>query len=190
MGFGAAVKESTGPLRVSCASEERALHSSRSGVHRAKWIQKGILSASAAALLLSACGKATLELGNFAPYVQKFEDESRRFGPQVRVVDLSIRFGELDPGFTGLCRRRFAETPTIIVEPKAWEKASEWTRESLMFHELGHCILNENHREAMMPAREAQGVMPVSLMNPIVVAGAVYRKNRDYYLDELFTHGS
>ena len=45
---------------------------------------------------------------------------------------------------------------------------------------------------AMTPAtaREAQGVMPVSLMNPIVVAGAVYRKNRDYYLDELFAHGS
>lgn len=152
------------------------------------FISIGCLFALVASLW--SCGRPTLELGAFAPYVRKFEEESARFGKPVKVEDLVIRFGALDAGLTGLCRRRFAATPAIILEEQSWLDSTELTRESLMFHELGHCVLNEEHRREMIPSILPDVLIPASLMNPTVVAGEIYLQNRDYYLGELFSRGA
>jgi hypothetical protein len=134
---------------------------------------------------VTACGKApVLEVdAELAPYVSQFEDESRAAGNAVRVNDLIARFGELDnPKSNGICEIESGETPRIIISRVKWNRMSAQKREGLMFHELGHCVLNREHN----PAVTENGV-PTSLMNPYSIDSYTYSEYRKYYLQELFT---
>lgn len=129
------------------------------------------------------------------PYVQRFRDEMGKRGPIPATNNLIIRFG-LTRGSDacGECALESGKTPRITLSPDAycWRNASDYERECLVFHELGHCLLNRSHRTGRFPNNAY-----VSLMNPddrAVYATCVYpigndvcdkRPRRDYYLDEL-----
>jgi hypothetical protein len=55
--------------------------------------------------------------------------------------------------------------------------------EEVLFHEMGHCVLEETHR----PALDSNG-NPTSIMNPDAYGGPFYEDNRSTLLDELFDH--
>lgn len=66
-----------------------------------------------------------------------------RYEASLRDIDLpptiDIEFKNLSPN-VGKC-----EMGVIYLDPVYWENASDNVRESLMFHELGHCMLRQIH---------------------------------------------
>ncbi len=135
---------------------------------------------------LSACGKKereqVVDVGDFAPYVQRFEQLSADYGEPVKVTDLIMKFGVLaNPLERGVCEVAPETTPTVTISPAVWNRIDEAEREELVFHELGHCVLRRKH----VAERDDTGV-PVSLMNPIKIDGQLYEMYSRYYLEELF----
>lgn len=129
------------------------------------------------------------------PYVQRFRDETHKRGQTPATDNLIIAFGATQSGDAcGQCVLESGKTPRITLSTDAycWQGASDNERECLVFHELGHCLLNRAHRTDRFPNNAY-----VSLMNPDdvgVYATCHYpigkddcdkRPRRDYYLDEL-----
>lgn len=66
----------------------------------------------------------------------------------------------------------------IAVYRPVWVKASHTKREMIIFHELGHCVLNREHSSTTDKP---------SLMAESLISVRAYRENREYYLRELFS---
>ena len=82
------------------------------------------------------------------------------------------------------------KTISISSNPQCWENSTQF--ETLVFHEMGHCILGRDHDTARLPNGAPKSIMypnDITIYSPCVyVLGDscdhVYR--RAYYLDELF----
>lgn len=138
------------------------------------------------ALSLVSCGKPTLDTGQFQSYVDKFQTEAARFGHPITVNDLVILFDHLTGEEFGLCETGAGMTPTIHLDEPGWNQADDATRESLLFHELGHCVLGQSHRNDTAAVDGSSGAIPTSIMNATIVDGDTYEAHRDYYLREYF----
>ena len=138
-------------------------------------------------LTLAACGQPTHEVRGFDRYVQKFAEESARHRRGVSTDDLIVRFDQLEAGRSGLCRRGFGTTPTVMLDAAYWNTTAEPGREALIFHELGHCLLDQEHRNGKRSFDDDPDPVPVSIMNSTVLESEVYTKHREDYLNELFT---
>lgn len=106
----------------------------------------------------------------FEPYVSEFE---WFYGKKVKS---GISFADLDDDSVGMC---YYVTGNIEIDRDYWETQDEFGKEELIFHELGHCVLNKGHNEHKM------GECPASIMYPNLVPGC-YKQHREYYLAELF----
>jgi hypothetical protein len=130
------------------------------------------------------------------PYVQAFRDIAQQRGQAIPSDNLIIAFGATQrQDACGECTRAAGKTPRIVLKADdlCWKNASQQEREALIFHELGHCLLNRDHRADRFP----NGIY-VSLMNaddvgiyatcryPIGNDACDKRPRRTYYLDELF----
>ncbi|SFE60721.1 hypothetical protein [Spirosoma endophyticum] len=130
------------------------------------------------------------------PFIQVFRDEAQKRNNAVSTTNLIITFGTTQSGdVCGQCLLQSGKTPRITLNNDAfcWQQASQYERECLIFHELGHCLLKREHKINRFP----HGAF-VSLMNPDnvdVYATCRYpiggdecdkRPRRDYYIDELF----
>lgn len=73
--------------------------------------------------------------------------------------------------------------PNVQISQTCWDLFSAEHRETLMFHELGHALLDRPHFDPQLPVGS-----PVSMMNSN--SSRVYNKftrfKREYYVDELF----
>ena len=86
-------------------------------------------------------------------------------------------------GVLGVCVRSDEAPNRVAVDQEAWSVASQAFRELIVFHELGHCVLNREHLDD-----EVNGVC-VSIMNSGLVGCELSLENeaiRSAYLDELF----
>ena len=135
------------------------------------------------ATLTVACGKPqVLELGQFSPYVQSFVNESTKSGHPLAVNDLIVKFGPMRSKYERAnCSITEGQTPVITVNETTWNQITEADRESMMFHELGHCVLLREHRADV----DNTGV-PVSMMNPYALNTYIYESRRTVYIKELF----
>lgn len=133
--------------------------------------------------LAQGCGREqTLDVGEFAPYVERFEEASRVNGTPLEVTDLVIRFGEMQTRTErGACEIADNATPVIMLREDTWALMDEAEREELLFHEMGHCVLRRTHKSEL----NGKG-LPGSIMNPYLIRGHIYQKNQSYYLRELF----
>ncbi|MDB5242116.1 MAG: hypothetical protein JWP57_2741 [Spirosoma sp.] len=129
------------------------------------------------------------------PYVQHFRDEFKKRGQTPTTNNLIITFGATQGSdVCGQCLLESGKTPRIIINTNGvcWRDANGYERECLVFHELGHCLLNRGHRNSRFPNNAY-----VSLMNtndwdifgpctyPVGNDECDKRPRRDYYLDEL-----
>ena len=137
----------------------------------------------AATFILSACGRAPVrDTGEFTPFVEGFERESISQGNAVKIQDLVMKCGAMDqPSQRALCVKTPEQPNTILVNCPAWKSMTDQEKESLVFHELGHCSLNRHHLSTITD----QGI-PKSVMNPYMMEVETYSANRTYYLAELF----
>jgi hypothetical protein len=133
-------------------------------------------------IIISACGR-TRELGEYSAYVEAFENEGRAHGQSISAGSLVIMDSdELPSRVHARCHTGFLQTPTILVNKAVWPGLSENTREAVMFHELGHCVLGRNHKDDV----DEKGTK-ISLMHTFTPIGNTYASNREHFLTELFT---
>jgi hypothetical protein len=153
-----------------------------------KWVLTSVACATLA--LLSACGRpakhaASLDVAGFESYVTAFEAAAAQQGALLHVVDLTIRFGQVDAdgetGGRGVCESAAGETPVITISQAAWNASSDAEKEELVFHEMGHCVLHKTHEAGI----NSDGI-PASLMNPTKIDGSIYSQFKAYYLAKLF----
>lgn len=136
-------------------------------------------------LSLTACGRKdqVLELNEFSNYVTEFEAVSNDVGQPVKVDNLVIKFGDLaNSQHRGLCEINGTDTPTVTIDYDAWQSMDEDKRESVVFHELGHCVLRRIHKGGM----DTDGD-PISMMYPYTLDSSVYVQKEEAYHNELFS---
>ena len=121
-------------------------------------------------------------------YVDRFVEEAYKRGVEVDISQLGISVREdiYPVQAAGACHFFSAsEHPHIYIDTTSlnWQH-SDYTREMLVFHELGHCLLNREHKEDLLEngnyaslMRSDKGVLYGSRLNSY---------KRAYYLDELF----
>lgn len=127
----------------------------------------------------------------FQPYLNNFIEAGKTFGLDYSDRGVSINFADsLDGSAVGICEASLKGNKVFILK-SFWYRANitEWDRESLIFHELAHCILNRySHNNTMVGTSTTPSYnIPMSLLNTYLVSGYMYSKNRAVYLRELFT---
>ena len=144
-----------------------------------------IVAISIASLMLMSCGRQPVRKfdSGLDEYVNRFETIGK-----MHVMDLEAKFGTIpnDPNdqykIVGLCTRYEGDpVPHIIIDTAFWNTALDRQREELMFHEMGHCVLNREHRNDV-----GKDGCPMSIMNWETVSVVCLEKYTQYYYDELF----
>ncbi len=154
---------------------------------------------------LVSCGRGlkapVADRGEFDTYFQRFEKYSTDFGRATAGDDtLTITFSKLAEEEAGRCQWNFFSGRHVFIDPLAWKFMDDGTREALILHELGHCLLRRDHVEGMAHIAlqsnnssdsgnekvENEFLGPKSLMNPSALPSSTYFRNQPYYLKELF----
>lgn len=157
-----------------------------------RWIMRLALWSIVFAMLFNGC--TTINLINerlnelmyvdsqFKPYVRSFVQEANKRRVHVDVSQTTIIFGKTkennDDNAVGTCSYMTSK-PLITIDEEHWYAVDPSTREELIYHELGHCVLGRDHCEAVDKAE------PYSIMEPKLI-GSYYGNNREAMIDELF----
>jgi hypothetical protein len=123
----------------------------------------------------------------FSPYVAQFESYAKSVtgNSGFSVGDVLINFGDPEVNtFQGVCYIYSNDLREIIIRKQWWDTAADSDRESLIFHELGHCKLDRDHDDEVNVIGGKS--VKLSMMNSIIVLGNDYANHRPGYLDELF----
>ena len=121
------------------------------------------------------------------PYFTSFrtEAELRNRNVEERLSGITGRIG-LIPGSTvaGQCQTAANGDSHIQIDQAWWNGASEYDKEFLIFHELGHCALGRAHDDAS----DVNGFCISIMHSSSTACDFIYKANtRDGYLDELFS---
>ena len=125
------------------------------------------------------------------PYLEAFQQEARHRGTKVQLSDLAVTFDTALSRYSGntyplepnavASRKTFWTPPLIILDTTLLWWKNPVTREKVIFHELGHCILNREHKDELLPNGEG-----ASILNTYNNLTRYNSKTRHYYLNELF----
>lgn len=156
-------------------------------------------------LLILACQKQSIEPTVYSidkdleVYIKSFINEANKRGIEIKAENLILKFGSTSEEICGQCSKLpTSGQRTIIInnDMVCWKTAVDQNREALVFHELGHCMLDRNHRDENFP-----NDIPVSIMNSNFQVSGLYEpciyvisgdtscnktSRRTYYIDELF----
>jgi hypothetical protein len=154
------------------------------------------------ALGSTACGGATQpqaqSLGTFSEQVSQFVSDAKTYGKSVDTSHLVIQEESLGNGSStttlvdgwtetttdtdvGLCQ--FLEAgPVVTISSYAAQNFDAETLLTLVYHELGHCLLFLDHDSTL-----GTDGTPASLMYPGGVSGEVFLSNKAAYLEQLFS---
>ncbi len=75
-------------------------------------------------------------------------------------------------------------TITIVTSETCWIERSEEDNEALVFHELGHMVLDRGHRDDLLPNNRRASIMVSTNLAGLYVGDA--RSRRAYYIGQLF----
>ncbi len=124
----------------------------------------------------------------FKPYITRFESHGKTHlnDPSFTIGDIPINFGDTEnPTFQGVCFEYADGKKEIIIRKNWWNLAPEKYRESLLFHELGHCRLAREHQDEKFDHDGA--THKLSLMNSVILLPSNFEEFESAYLRELFT---
>lgn len=136
------------------------------------------------------------------PYYQSFVYEGKIRGQDQSTNDLILEFGDaksrdnevlaycgIDLSSTHIWFERVEYfTPKIVVDKESFDSLSEIERRTLIFHEMGHCILKRNHNKELNEYQYVKSIMYPYLITDIL--GIFYDNVESYYIDELFNPNS
>ena len=131
----------------------------------------------------------------FEPYVQKFITEAKARGHNISINNLIIQYEDSQSfqycaASNVISSQNDVQKIIYVKAQQCWQNNTQL--ETLIFHELGHCILGRDHDMNLMPKGDPRSIMyagDITLYSPCVYAlsdscNKFYR--RTYYLDELF----
>lgn len=119
-------------------------------------------------------------------YFERFEEEGRERGIEIdlkakKISGVIQNIGEDD--VAGQCSFNPTRPNHVTIDLGFWTNADNEAREFVVFHELGHCELLREHREAVYPNGSCQSIMRSGLGSCRDNYNVRTRKD---YLDELF----
>ena len=101
-----------------------------------------------------------------------------------RMQNLTVEFGVTatseDPTAIGWCIWNDDNTKNIIISQNYWNSTNVWGQREVLFHELGHCVLDREHDTNMVHGR------PESIMYPDALDPNIFQQFYSSYMDELF----
>ena len=117
----------------------------------------------------------------FVPYVKEFEKVCK-----IKTGSI-VSFGNnFEKNVIGYCT---PSNKNIKINKRYWDTATDYEKEMLIFHELGHCDLDRDHKEGwyiqIVDGKEVARI-PISIMGAQLFYVNTYITHRDYYLEELF----
>ena len=130
----------------------------------------------------------------FLPFINEFEENARKELGQkdFKVVNVPINFGDTEnKEFVGVCFKYSNGEKEILIKKEWWDgfggdsKNSLAQKRSLIFHELGHCVLNRKHTNDLVDKDDHK--IKVSLMHSSIIPGREFLEFHDEYIHELFT---
>ena len=121
------------------------------------------------------------------PYFEMFAEEAALRGIEVDYVAANIEglMQEIaQPNVLGQCFRNEEKPRKVVIDIDYWNNSSEFDKQFLIFHELGHCFLDRSHDDRVDPATS----QCASIMHstPQACSFNLTENNREAYLDELF----
>jgi hypothetical protein len=148
-------------------------------------------------VVLIGCGKSApiVQIDpSLQPYVDKFVAASENVGAPVKIENLIVKFAPVEETYEGttafgVCH--YGDTPTVVIDLEHWDRITiDDEHEILIFHELGHCLLNRQH---LMNQRadpdSSTGYAPLSIMYPSSLNSGSYEERKQDYQWELFHPG-
>lgn len=122
---------------------------------------------------------------NLAPYFSSFALEAQKRG---LALDMSKTSGVIsdipDTKVLGRCEHAAEEGGKVTIDLPFWQKATQWEKEYVIFHELGHCVLNRRH----LDDKNADGACVSMMQSGDGGCRMIYNaQTRNGYLDELFS---
>ena len=121
------------------------------------------------------------------PYFNKFVVEANLRGIDIEDHSRLIggAFDDLGEGVRGQCQHLSDDSERVVIDRTYWNQSSSIEREFIVFHELGHCILNRSHLDTKSPRGECASIMHSSSFS----CRNTYDANtREQLLDELFSN--
>ena len=131
----------------------------------------------------------------FEPFVKRFITEAAARGQQISINNLIIKY-DLSSSTT------FCATSNVITSANDVQKIiyikslncwqNDVQLETIIFHELGHCILGREHDNTLMPNGDPRSIMyraNITLYSSCIYplgSPCDFSYRRTYYIDELF----
>lgn len=116
---------------------------------------------------------------DFRPHIEQFEADWSRYTGEKKRVYMDIKFKKIYYlPVLGYCDHR---KRAIFINERSWKKLNRIEKKLLIYHELGHCVLDRRHDESIFINGE-----PKSIMHPNGITWKQYRKSKRYYDRELF----
>jgi len=118
-------------------------------------------------------------------YVSSFFNDARDNGLNIYLddYDLTIEFSELEDA-DGVCN---SSNNTIHIDSSEWhERMTETNRKWLIYHELGHCILEREHDSGVFENGECKSIMHSHISNSECFTNFISNSWQKYYIKELF----
>lgn len=115
-------------------------------------------------------------------FVQRFETAGN-----IQVDSLVVKFGDTGAPqsngeqIVGYCQLSPGLVPTVVISTEYFNEIADAQREELIFHELGHCVLDRGHTATAL----GDGC-PSSIMDPYTLDPYCYSEHYEYYKEELF----
>jgi hypothetical protein len=176
-----------------------------------------IAVAAVVGITLTGCGQGiagpAANRGQFESYFQQFETDSVAQGRSTFGDDaIPISLATLNTTEAGRCVWGLLSGRQIYIDQVKWPNLDPNTRQALIDHELGHCLLNRVHTSDTISSLTASAVtasallipfarllaeesvsaiddfsVPKSIMDPNALTGSTYWTYRPYYIQELFS---
>lgn len=122
-----------------------------------------------------------------ATYFAMFEEEAGKRGLNVDLESLRIEgiIELIEGNVNGQCRKNTTDPDQIVIDTEYWNKAGAYGKEFIVFHELGHCVLNREHLDTKNNNGTCASIMHSGETDCLNAYGQV---SRSTYLDELFAN--
>jgi hypothetical protein len=134
--------------------------------------------------LITSCGVSQKSSNKeFIEYTQRFTQYT---GINVTVP---INFSSLKD-YVGVCITYSDGRKEIEIDLEFWDESEDLAREEVIFHELGHCVLDRDHDETLVKPSGYFYRIPNSVMYPYVFGHAhFYEEFHEHYVEELVDPG-
>lgn len=133
-------------------------------------------------IIFTGCAKHLDVAPEFQGIVTEFNLEATKQSRSA-AENLIIEFGETSNQYAGATCYSNNGTPRITVNKMTWDAFSDQSRKEMIFHEMGHCVLNREHTTD----RYTEDNCPKSIMHKSPVGEWCENAHSLDYQTELFS---